>query len=190
VGARLPERILARRLTPDEVVRISRGERIPHMRDDLVVRAIRRCALGVIGEGIFRNARQRGYLVLSSEAHLVETNTKVLALWGWWCAAARQPEATVDLRPRVVRGGPRVRVDLSPTGRDFLPAAMAPIGRACAQQGAGGPETLTDAGWIATSDVIEVDAPDLDSAVAIVEAVLRLANDERWLAPRHLGAAE
>ena len=189
MGARLPERTLARRLTPDEVVRISRGERIPHMRDDPVVRAIRRCALGVIGEGIFREARQRGYLVLSPEAHLVETNAKVLALWGWWCAAARRPEATVDLRPRVVSAGPRVRVDLSPTGRDFVPAALAPIGRTCAQQGAGGPETSPEAGWIATPDVFEVDAPDFDSAVAIAEAVLRLADDERWLAPRHIGAA-
>ena len=183
MGIELPERVVRRQLTPDEVLRISRGERVPYLRDDPVVRAIRRAAVGVIGELMFKEARANGYLVLTPAPHLIETNQKVATLWGWWCHAAREPEATVDLQPRVGQGGagPRVRVDLSPTGREFRPAAMVPIGRVCAEQGAGVPGLDDRPGWIAMPDVVEIEAPDLDSAGAIVRVILALARDERWL---------
>ena len=184
MGIELPERVVRRHLTPDEVVRISRGEKIPHMRDDHIVRAIRRAAVNVAGELVFKAARETGCLVLTPAPHLLETNQKLLVLWGWWCVSAGVPEAVVDLRPRADGGiGPRVRVDLSPTGRAFRPAAMAPIGRVCAEQGAGVPGLDGRDGWIATPDEVEVEAPDLDSAGEIVRVMLALAEDERWLAP-------
>lgn len=177
----LPERVYARRLTPDEVVRISRHEKITHLRDDAVVRSIRHAIPNYEAEHLFARARENGYLVLPASPHMLEPNRGLLVAWGWWCFAARCPEAVVDLRRRNDSVGPCVRIDLSPTGREFAPVAMVPIGRICAAEQAAGQANARDVSWIATGDVVEVDAPDIDSATAIVRTLLDLARDERWL---------
>jgi len=46
------------------------------------------------------------------------------------------------------------------------------VGRVCADQDVGGAGSDPHAGWIATPDVIEVDAPDPDGAGANVRVIL------------------
>lgn len=180
----MPERTFARPLTPDEVVALGRGERVAHLRDDVRVAAIRRCALNGQGEQLFRDARERGYVVLPGGPHLTETCGRLATLWGWWCAAAKRPEATIDLRLADRASGARVRVDLAPTGRAFLPAILGPVGRVWAEYVG----TRTECGgWLVTPDVVELYAPDLDGAGALVWELLRLSRDERWLVAGWIG---
>ena len=88
--------------------------------------------------------------------------------------AGRRPEAVVEVDAGV--GEARVRLDLSPAGRAFRPAALLPIGRACAEWAATGPR------WIAAPDTVQVDGLAPEAARGLVAELLRVAADRRWTA--------
>ena len=161
-----------RPLAPADVLRAARGEPVPGLPPDLA-RALGRCRPGPLGWRDLDEARARGWLLLVPAPHRADLGD-VATVWGWWCAAARQPEAVVRVADRGVRAD--VTLDLSPAGLVFAPAALTQIGQACLAWGATGYR------WIVTPDSCQVDGLAPESARGLVGDLLVLARDRRCVA--------
>lgn len=161
-------------LSPRDVVRWARGDVSAAPSEDP-----RRPAIVRVGRGLderawaaFRHARRVGYLVVARAGR--DDDGALIRLWGWWCAAARRPEAVL----RVDRGGAvaDLALDLSPAGVRFRPAALAAIGRGWRLGGGGR--------WLATEETVQLAGVPAEVADAAMRALLRVASD-----PRYVGSA-
>ena len=163
----------ARPLTPGEVLLLARGERPDGLPDDPRTRAIAGCRIGSGGWAAFDRAREEGFLVVVPIVGADEA-AGLVRLWGWWCAAARRPEAVVRLRHGGGSGAADVEVDLSPARVRFAPGALAAIGRAWGG-GVGGGR------WLVSEETVQVAGLPVQDARGLVAGVLRLAADPRYV---------
>lgn len=159
--ARLPRR--RRALSPDEVLRLARGEEPAAVGDPLRL-AIARSGegLGAWGWRAFDRARRSGLLVVARTPQRSEVE-RVVRLWGWWCAAARCPEAVL----RLDRDGAMadLEVDLSPAGRRFEPSALVAIGRGWS--GGGGR-------WLVSDETLHLTSLPTPAGLALARTLLRV----------------
>lgn len=70
----------------------------------------------------------------------------------------------------------RVRCDLSPTGRTWTLATFAVVARLLASHWA-----HAGAGWLFTTDVLEVDELDMESAISVARGLVDLGPAGRFL---------
>jgi hypothetical protein len=148
--------------------------------DDPLMKAIGRLNPGVIMNGIFREARQQGYLLaLSPDGYDRQGDiSDVIDLWSWWCAAAGHPEICMQAE---AEGTYRVRVDLGTTGSSWNLSVFRLFARMLK-------ETIGDLllgdSWLFTEDVFEVNHLDHEQAISVTRGVLDICLDQRFRVSR------
>lgn len=151
-------------IAPDDVLRAAGGKYSPwlaHPKSPLPS-----LTLDADGWTAFKLARDRGYLVLP-----VSLNRNVEAVWSWWCFASKMPEVVARYHP--LRQSWDVRLDLSPARLVFTPTALIPIGQAFRAS------HRDEEGWIVAPDTCQIDGLDVDTALALVDALLQVVAHPR-----------
>jgi len=148
--------------------------------DDPRVKAIGRLNPGVIMNGVFREARQQGYLLaLSADGYDRNGDlANLIDLWSWWCAAAGHPEICMQSE---AEGTYRVRVDLGTTGSTWSLRIFQLFARMLNETI--GDQLLGDS-WLFTEDVFEVNHLDHEEALNVVRGILDICLDRRFLITR------